>query len=64
MAIETQVKQATMNSIDGGAAAMFVDDTFRDELADSVGTQLTEVIGDVKQADDSILREEQERQSF
>ena len=63
MAIETQVKQATMNS-NNGAAAMFVDDTFRDELADSVGTQLTEVIGDVKQADDSILREEQERQSF
>ena len=53
-----------MQSNDGGAAAMFVDDTFRDELADSVGTQLTEVIGDVKRADDSILREEQERQSF
>ena len=65
MDIENHVKQATMQSNDGGgAAAMFVDDTFRDELADSVGTQLTEVIENSKRADDSILREEQERQSF
>ena len=64
MDIENHVKQATMQSNDGGAAAMFVDDTFRNELADSVGTQLTEVIDNSKRADDSILREEQERQSF
>ena len=47
-----------MKSNNGGAAAMFVGDTFRDELADSVGTQLTEVIDNSKRADDSILREE------
>ena len=45
----------------GNHEAVFVGDSFRDELADSVGTQLTEVFDSGKRVDDSILREEQER---
>ena len=39
---------------------VFVGDSFnRDDLADSVGTQLTEVLGDMgNRVDESILREE------
>ena len=51
-----------MKSGDGGN--VFIGDSFADELADSVGTQLTEIHGSTKRVDDSILREEQERQSF
>ena len=48
-----------MRSIDG--ENVFVGDSFADELADSVGTQLTEIHNSSKRVDDSILREEQER---
>ena len=70
MNIESQIKQSTINSKDGSIGApaaqqVFVGDSFRDELADSVGTQLTEIVQvGSKRMDDSILREEQERQSF
>ena len=58
MEIESQVKQATMHS----GTNVFVGDSFnRDDLADSVGTQLTEVLDSGKRVDDSILREAEER---
>ena len=39
MKLESQVKQATMGSRDGDVAAqVFVGDSFRDEMADSIGT--------------------------
>ena len=59
MEIESSIKKATMRSGDGGN--VFVGDSFADELADSVGTQLTEVLNTSKRVDESILREEQER---
>ena len=55
--IESQIKQATMHSGNN----VFVGDSFNrdeDELADSVGTQLTEVVDMGKRVDESILREE------
>lgn len=64
MEIESQIK---MESIRSGDNNIFVGDSFQQEhdpLADSVGTQLTEVRNSSRRADDSILREEQERQSF
>lgn len=53
-----------MKSVDQGAN--FVGDSFQvDDLADSVGTELTEIlISGRHRQDDSILREELERQSF
>lgn len=53
-----------MRSGDQEGGNVFVGDSFADELADSVGTQLTEIHTQSKRVDDSILREEQERQSF
>lgn len=47
---------ATMRSIEG---EVFTGDTFRDDFADSVGTQLTEILDSGRhQGEDSILLEE------
>lgn len=60
MVIENSVKQATFNEANG--AAVFVGgESFKDDFANSVGTELTELVGTNRRVDDSILREEQER---
>jgi len=54
MEFESQFKQGTFN----GSGNVFVGDSFRrDELGDSIGTQLTEML-EGKRNDESILREE------
>ncbi len=55
-----------MKNIEGGfidANKFYAGASFKDELGDSIGTQLTEIIdrGNRPRQDDSILREEQER---
>ena len=61
MEFEDQIKQGTFNE----RGNVFVGDTFRDEMAESVKTELTEMVtGSGKRNDESILREEEERQSF
>ena len=53
MEVENQIKQGTLNG-----SNVFVGESFRrDDLGDSVGTELTELL-DGKRGDDSILREE------
>ena len=64
MQLENNVKMSTMKSIEG--AQGFVGDSFQvDGLADSHGTELTEILDPQKaRQDDSIAREQQERESF
>ena len=64
MQIESQIEKESSIRSKKGETAVFVGDSFRDELAESVGTQMTEIIDSGKRGDDSILREEAERQSF
>jgi len=47
MELESQIKAGTMRSLEGGfiqANQVFAGASFKDELADSVGTQLTEIL--------------------
>jgi len=54
MQIEDRLRQGTLRSIGG-----FAGESFRDDFADSIGTQLTEIVDTGRRAgEDSILREE------